>query len=172
MLKSLEKLRQQEAVEAVEVEVTTKSVTDEIDFGETKIQRCAKGFLFTAKGGLQTLVSWRMERVCKMCETLFYYRDYAPKEEEAQKLVSALTNAILYVFQAPIFASLNEQTLVYTATDILRRFNDAAEAMIDSAEPSEETEEDVKANIKAENEDKALAQLVDEAAKLPNYDEE
>jgi hypothetical protein len=43
--------------------------------------------------------------------------------------------------------------------------------MIETAEPSEETEEDVKANIEADRATKAFEQLVDEAQNLPNYDE-
>jgi hypothetical protein len=158
-----------------EIQVPTSTVTETVDFSTVKIQRSAQGYLFTAKGGFQTLVSWNMQRVCLMIQTLIelHNTEYEDTEEaqERKKLNEIFINSVLYVLQAPIFASLNSVAVMKIATSILKTFNEEANEMIETAEPSEETEEDVKANIEADRATKAFEQLVDEAQNLPNYDE-
>jgi hypothetical protein len=157
---------------AVEIHVPISTITDEIDFDSTKIQRCAQGFLFTAKGGLQTLVSWRMNAVCEMIDAIFKFRDQPTEDKEELSFRELYTAAIQYVFQAPLFSSLGQQALFEIATKILETFRTNAEEKIDSATPSEETEEDVKANIEAEREEEFLNNMVKEAENLPNYEDE
>jgi hypothetical protein len=157
---------------SVEVCVSTKSVTDEIDFGATKIQRTAQGFLFTAKGGVQTLVSWKYQSICGMLQALFDQRDNPTEDEEERKVRDAFAAAIQYVFQAPIFASLDQESLYVIAANILKTFNDKATKKIAETEVSEETEEDVKANIAEAEQLAAVKEVIDEGTKLPDYDKE
>lgn len=171
----LQDLYKQLAIEPVEVEVTTKSVTDEIDFGATKIQRCSKGFLFTAKGGLQTLASWRMQSVCDMIENLFKLARTVPETEEERDYNERYKSSVLYVLQAPIFASVGRSTnpisLFEIAAQCIKSFNKVTNEVIENMHPSEETEKDVKENIAEYNALKAILNLADEAENLPNYDE-
>jgi hypothetical protein len=171
LLKNRIELQKQADVVPVEISVPLSTITDEIDFGVVKIQRCAQGFLLTAKGGMQTLVSWRMNAVCEMIQPLYDWKETPTEDEEEQSNRTAYTNALLYVFQALLFASMGQQSLFEIATKILEVFNARADTLVDNALPSEETEADVKANIEAENEAKLAEQLVNEAENLPNYDD-
>jgi hypothetical protein len=170
-------LTKQNALSGVELQVTTKSITDSIDFGAVKVDRCAQGFLFTAKGGLQTLVSWRMQRVCGLIQLLFTIRDEFSGEEldeETRKYYQTVATAVQYVFQAPIFASSDSLALLDIATAIVTAFNASAERKLAEAEAegaTEETEQDVKDNIEAERQEQVFNQLIDEGEKLPNYDD-
>jgi hypothetical protein len=111
-----------------EIQVPTSTVTETVDFSTVKIQRCAQGYLFTAKGGFQTLVSWNMQRVCLMIQTLIelHNTEYEDTEEaqERKKLNEIFINSVLYVLQAPIFASLNSVAVMKIATSILKTFNE------------------------------------------------
>jgi hypothetical protein len=156
----------------VEVHIPISTITDSIDFGATKIQRCAQGFLFTAKGGLQVVVSWRMNAACDMIQQLFNFRDNPTDDATEKEFREQYTSAVLYVFQAPLFACLGQNQLFTIALEILRSFNRTAKEVIESATESEETEADVKANIEEENEQQALDNLIKEAENLPSYEDE
>lgn len=149
--------------------VTTSSVTDEIDFGATKIQRTAQGFLFTAKGGIQTLIGWRMQSVCNMIQPLFDFRNTPTDDEEEKKFREIYQSAVLYILQSPIFASLSQGLMYDIATTMLRGFNEIAAEKVDNAEPTEETEADIKEEIEDEN----ASRFIDEVANtdLPDYGE-
>jgi hypothetical protein len=164
-------LQKQADVQAVEICVPSTTVTDEIDFGSTKIQRTAQGFLFTAKGGLQTLISWRMNAVCQMIQWLFDWKETPTDDEEEKKVREAHTSAVLYLMQAPLFGAIGQTQLFEIATHILSVFNAYAEEHKD-VEPSEETEADIKANIEAEREQEVIDRMVEEAENLPQYEDE
>jgi hypothetical protein len=160
-------LQKQIDVKSVEIMVTTSSVTDEIDFGATKIQRTAQGFLFTAKGGIQTLIGWRMQSVCNMIQPLFDFRNTPTDDEEEKKFREIYQSAVLYILQSPIFASLSQGLMYDIATTMLRGFNEIAAEKVDNAEPTEETEADIKEEIEDEN----ASRFIDEVAntELPDY---
>jgi hypothetical protein len=156
-------------IEPVEIIVPSDSVTDEIDFGADKIQRCAKGFLYTAKGGMQTLVSWEMQGVCDMIEMLFKFRDSLPSSDEEKTTREVYTSAVLYVLEAPIYASLDPKLLYDIATALKTTFNEVANDLLNLAK-KKETEEDYKFTIEQKQQMQVLDQLVNQASDLPNYD--
>jgi hypothetical protein len=172
LIKQIKSLQKEIDLSSVELIVPVKSITDEIDYGAVKIQRCAQGFLFTAKGGLQTLVSWRMKRVCRFLDQLFIFKEKAAENEEEARLRGLYAAALQYVYQAPLFASASEESLMDIATCIVDTYGKFCRENIDNAEEHEETEEDVKENIELEAEINTMQRLIEEADKLPNYDED
>lgn len=134
----------------VELEIPVKEVKETIDFGACKVSRTIRGYLFEAKGGLYTFVESRMGRVCAMFNTIFELHAKEDKTEEEQKLYDAFVDAVLYVFQAPIFASLSEISLFAIATNILSVFNEYGKEYFEKAEAHDETEDDIEANNEAE----------------------
>lgn len=157
MLLELVSLQKQEDVEPVELIVPTKEVRETLDFGAVKIMRTIRGYLVQCKGGMATFVELRMSAVCAMINTLFELHG-KERNEEDENIYEAFREAVLYIFQAPIFASLSDELLFGIATDILRRFKEYSEPKQEI--PHEETEEDIKENIEVENTAKAIEQMV------------
>lgn len=152
----------------VELEIPTKEVKETIDFGACKISRTIRGYLFEAKGGMYTFVESRMSRVCAMFNTIFELHAKENKDEEEQKLYNAFVDAVQYVLQAPIFASLSEISLFAIATNIRSVFNEYCKEYFEEAEATEETEEDIKAN----DEDEKIAKGLEVIANIPVPPEE
>jgi hypothetical protein len=100
-----------------------------------------------------------------MLEQVFkVQREMLPQAtDESRKQYESFVSAVLYVFQAPIFASINATGLYEIATEIVRSFNDYAERQMAAAKPSIETKEDVEGNILQENFEKAVEMIADEA---------
>lgn len=145
------------------IDVPLKDVKDTIDFGACAIHRCKDGYVFVAKGGMETHVSWRMSAVCAMLDTLFETHNKEGKDEDENTIYEALSTAVQYVFQAPIFSSLNEKALFDNATALLRSFHEYCDVNYTNAEAVEETEKDIKDNIEAER----LAQAAEAIADAP-----
>lgn len=161
-------LHRQVCNEPVELIVPCKEVTDSIDFGACKISRTIRGYLFEAKGGMHTFVNLRMARVCAMINTLFtLHKKVAENKADAAEtaMYEAFRDAILYVFQTPIFASLDEQTLFSIATDILRHFREYTDEHYTNVEAKDETEKDIKENIEFEQAAEGLEYLVNNETK-------
>lgn len=165
LLGELTSLQQQIDVVPQELEVPVASVRDTLDFDAMKIQECEAGYLVTAKGGMQTFVHRRMTAVIEMLEQVFkVQREMLPQAtDESRKQYESFVSAVLYVFQAPIFASINATGLYEIATEIVRSFNDYAERQMAAAKPSIETKEDVEGNILQENFEKAVGMIAEEA---------
>lgn len=150
------------------VDVPLADVKESIDFGACAIHKASSGFVFEAKGGLTAHVSWRMQSVCTMLQTLFDLHHKEDKSDDENTIYAALRDAVLYVFQAPIFASMDEESLYSIATAILKTFNEYAEERYENAEPAPETEEDIKENIQLERQAEFIQQLAE--APLPPED--
>ncbi len=161
MLAHLTSLQKQADIETVELIVPTKDVIERIDFGSFSIARTSQGYLFEAKGGLSTFVSLRMQAVCDMIQYVFEMYNNPSDDEEQKKIADSYMAAVGYIMQTPIFASLNEMALYDIAANILRAFNEYVANNVNNAELKEETEEDIKANIEAENIAKAVEMIVE-----------
>lgn len=160
MLNQLFVLQKQSMTEPTELSVPCKEVKASIDLGACKISRTIRGYLFEAKGGLYTFVDLRMGRVCAMLNTLFELHAKDEKSEDEQTVYSTFVNAVEYVFQAPIFASMNETSLFSIATSILHVFNEYCNENFTNAEAPERTEEDYKADVEFEQFEQAAEVLV------------
>ena len=156
-LDKLISLQKQDDIEPVEMIVPTKEVKETIDSGSVRISRTIRGFLFEAKGGMYTFVDNRMVAVCAMLHTLFELHNKERNEEE-ESLYFSFQNAVSYIFQTPIFASLDEKMLFRTAADILKNFREYIEIKENTA-PHEETEKDIESNNVAEQYADALEEL-------------
>lgn len=143
------------------IDVPTSDIVEVIDFGACVIYRLRTGYMFEAKGGMQTYISLRMQSICTMLQTLFDLHNKEDKTEDENTIYDAFSSAILYCCQCLIFASMNEESLYGIATDILKRFNEYCAENYEKAEVREETEADIKANIEAENFNTAIQTLVD-----------
>lgn len=168
LINELLALHKQSLHEPTELIVPVKEVKDTIDFGHCKISRTIRGYLYEAKGGLYTFVESRMASVCAMCDTIFEIHGKDDLTEEDRQLYDSFVNAVQYVFQTPIFASMNEGSLFSIATEILRVFNDYCAENYTNAEGVEETEEDIKAN----NEFEQMGQAIESLANAPLPPEE
>lgn len=145
------------------IDVPLKDVTDKLDFGANVLYKVRDGYVWECKGGMTTHVSLRMSRVCAMLSTLFELRNKEDKNDDEQSLYDSFSTAVAYIFQCPIFSSLNEKALFENATDILRSFHEYCDENYTNGQIVEETEQDIKDNIEAER----LAQAVEHLADAP-----
>lgn len=143
------------------IDIPLKDIKDSIDFGACELHKVKDGYVFIAKGGLYTFVDLRMQSICTMLQTLFDLHNKDDKTEDENIIYENFRDAVLYIFQAPIFASMNEKSLFEIATAILKTFNDYAEEHYTNSEAVEETENDIKANNEAENAAKAMEILAE-----------
>ena len=127
-----------------ELEVPCSEVQETVDFGACKISRTIRGFLFEAKGGMYTFVEHRMASVCAMLNTIFALNKEENKTKKESKIYDTFVTAVEYVMQAPIFASLNEESLFSVATSVLHNFNEYSDRYYTDAQAPEHTEEDYK----------------------------
>lgn len=162
-------LHKQSLHEPTELMIPVREVKDTIDFGHCKISRTIRGYLFEAKGGLYTFVESRMASVCTMCNTIFELHSKDDLTEEDRQLYDSFVDAVQYVFQAPIFASMNEGSLFSIATEIIRVFNEYCTENYINAEAIEESENDIRKNIAFENAGKAMEEIAN--IPLPPEDE-
>lgn len=118
-----------------------------------------------------------MKRVCDLLDAFFNIRDNFSGDDldaDTKQYYQMVQTAILYVFQAPIFASYDTITLLDIATAVISSFRKETEKDIDEIAAqgaTEETEQDVKENIEAENQEKLLEEIVKEGENLPDYDD-
>lgn len=160
-LRQLTSLQKQLDVEAVELVVPTKEVKQSLDFGAYTLKRTPRGILFTAKGGMDVWVSARMSATWGMLNRVFELTENMPENVEAQEYAEAYKGAVAYICQSPIFASMGENMLFSMASHMLQEFNTYCVDNIDNAALHEETDDDIKANIEAEN----MAEFIDNAVK-------
>lgn len=159
MLTQLTSLQKQADIEAVELIVPVKEVSQTIDFDSYTFKKTPRGILFTLKGGLYTFVESRMRSVYEMLDNVFYMHENHVDGEVDKQIYDAYVSATATVMQAALFSSFDEKTLYETAAGIFERFNALAEENVDNAELHEETEEDIKANIAFENAGKAIEEI-------------
>lgn len=153
-----------------EIDIAANEVTDTIDLGACAIKRCKQGYIFDAKGGLQTFVSWRMGKVCAMLNTIFEYNAKADKTDDEQTTFDAFVDAVLYVFQCPIFSSLDERALFQNSTSILSTFQEFCNEHYTNAEAVDESEQDLRDNAEFERQSQALEELAN--APIPPEDKD
>lgn len=164
----LKKLLLQQFEMNVELHVPCSAVKETVDYGAFKIMRTPQGVLFQCKGGLTTFVEYRMRAVYEMLLSVLETHNSMDKLSEDEKQgAEAFEQAVSYIMQAPIFASISPKILFETATNILRQFREYAENHINDAQPKEETEEDVKANFEAEQTSKAIDELLNSEPPQP-----
>lgn len=163
MLVQLTSLQKQSDVEAVELVVPVREVKQAIDFGAYTLKKTPRGILFTAKGGLSTFVESRMQSVHEMLDRVFYLHDNPAEDDETKDLYNAYTDAVAYIMQTPIFASLGDKMLFDIAAHILGGFNEYCAENVNNAELREETEEDIAANVATEK----MAKVIEDIASSP-----
>lgn len=152
------------------IDVPLKDVTDNLDFGANVLYKVRDGYVWECKGGMTTHVSVRMSRVCAMLNTIFELHNKEDKTEEEQSLYDSFSTAAAYIFQCPIFSSLDERALFQNATAILNAYTEFCTDNFTNAEAVDETEEDIKENIQDEQMANALETLAN--APLPPEDKD
>ena len=165
MISEFARLQKQKDDMYKEIDIPLSDITDVIDFGACTLKRYKGGFIFEAKGGMQTVVSWRMKSVCDMCQVLYDFRDQKDKSKEEIEIADNFRTAIEFIFQAPIFSSLNERALFQNATSILSTYQEYCVENYTNAEAPEYTEDDYKEDAEAEIVSNAFENLAD--APLP-----
>lgn len=156
--------------EPMELSVPCHEVKETLDFGACRISSTIRGYLFEAKGGMYTFVESRMNAVCEMLDTLFSLHKKADKNElegEDKELYETFLDAVLYVFQAPIFSSIDQCSLFSNAASILKSWNDYAEEHYSNAEIKDDTEQDVKENIEFEKAAEGMGILIQNEKENP-----
>lgn len=154
-----------------EIHIPCSDILETIDLGEIKLSRTNSGFLFEAKGGLQTFVHSRFIDPCEMIRGVWDVHKSLESgtfgDEETIKNAETFINAVLYSMQAPIFCSLDSAILYETMAAMLGSFRKYSETML-LQEGRPETEEDVKANVEFEQVSDGLQTIV--GAELPDKD--
>ncbi|MBD5381938.1 hypothetical protein [Clavibacter sp.] len=143
------------------LDIPLSDIREEIDFGANKLYRTIKGYVWECKGGMTIFVEHRMTRVCAMLNTIFELNAKENKTEEEQKLYDSFQTAVAYIMQAPIFSSLNEQSLFQNATAILSTFNEYCTENYTNAEAPDRTEEDYKEDAEMDIISKGIETLVE-----------
>lgn len=143
------------------IDVPLKDVKDIIDFDANVLYKVRDGYVWECKGGMTTHVSVRMSRVCAMLNTIFELHNKEDKTEDEQSLYDSFSTAVAYIFQCPIFSSLNEMALFQNATAILNSYTEYCTEHYSNAEAVDETEEDIRANNEADNAAKAMEILAE-----------
>lgn len=144
VLRRLRGLQKQEFSEDVELFIPLEDVTERYNFGATELCKTKTGYLFIAKGGLYTFVSFRMVRVCDLLEQIIGYKQNPSASDEERRLEESFTDCVLYNLQAIIFASMSAEVTVGNAAAIVGNFNAAAKELLEKElkEVDEETEKD------------------------------
>lgn len=163
LLTTLTSLQKQADVEAVELIVPTKEVLDEIKEDTYSYKRTPRGILFQTKSGLNVFVENRIVRTHGMLAQLFELRYNPPQDEEMAQVSDAFYGAVTYLMQAPIFASLSEEILFETATNLISNFNNFVKQNIDDAELKPETEQDINDNNTLRNALEAIENIEKDA---------
>lgn len=167
MVNELLRLKKSECEMNKEIDVNTSDVKDVLDIGPYALKRTNKGILFIAKGGITTLVEPRMASVHSMLVELL---EMSHNEDKDSALYNHFLDAVAYVFQAPIFASMSSESLFDIATSILRSFNDYADKHYSNAETVEETEQDNIDNANADLAAEVMEQIIDAPIPKDNDD--
>lgn len=157
--------KKQEAMNKL-VDVPVAEINEELDFGAWSLHRTPKGILFSAKGGMHTFVEMGMSSVYMMLRNVF---EIHGDKEKYKDICENYTNAVAYVFQCPIFSSLEQPALFGIATYILKTFNEYCETNFTNAEEAEYTEEDIKLDIEQDKLTEAIERIAD--APLPPEEE-
>lgn len=152
------------------IDVPLKDVTDKLDFGANVLYKVRDGYVWECKGGMSTHVTVRMSRVCVMLNTIFELHAKEDKTDDEQTSFDAFVDAVSYMFQAPIFSSLDERALFQNATSILSTFQEFCNENYTNAEAVEESEQDLLDNAEFEQQSKALEELAN--APLPPEDKD
>ena len=142
-----------------EIDVPISDVREVIDLGACVIKRTIKGYLFIARGGMYTFVEHRMSKVCTMLNTFFELYNKEEQSDEDKAIINQFINAVLLIFQAPIFASMSEESLFSIALSVMREFNRYLDDNYTNAQAPERTEEDYKADAEFEQHSEALELL-------------
>lgn len=148
------------------IDVPIKDISDTIDMGANVLYRVRDGFVWECRGGMTTHVSMRMAKVCSMLDTIFALKHGIPKADE--ELSDSYATAVSYIMQCPIFSSLDERALFQNATAILKSYTEYCTENYTNAEAVDETTEDIKEDIQAEQAAAAIEQLAD--APIPPED--
>lgn len=160
MLVHLISLQKQADVESVELVVPCKEVKKTLDFGSWSLKRTIRGILFEAKGGLSTFVEMRMTATYGMLNNVFDFAENPSSDPEQRQIEESYRDAVAYIMQSPIFASISEECLFGNAAEILRNFNEYTKQHIDNAKLKEETEEDIMANDALFNASEAVEEIL------------
>lgn len=143
------------------LDIPLSDIKDEIDFGANVLYKVRDGYVWECKGGMTIHVSVRMARVCAMLNTLFeMYQTQESQTEAGRTLYESFSTAVAYIFQAPIFSSLDERALFQNATAILNSFNEYCNEKYTNAEAPERAEQDYLDDAQEELLEKGVETLV------------
>ena len=146
------------------LDVPLSEIKESIEIGEANIlHRTIRGYAWECRGGMITFVEHRMSRVCVMCNTLFELNKVKDNSPEDMERYNVFSNAVAYIFQSPIFGSMDEISLFEIATAILSSFNSFYDKNYTNAEAVSETEQDLLDNAEAE----AIAKGFEALAEAP-----
>lgn len=149
-------LQKQADVIPTEVFIPVSDIEKTHDFGATKLSKTINGkFVFEAKGGLYTIVDMRLQSLYTLCQSIFESIDNPPEDEVLKDISKDYATAISYIFQAPIFCSLDDNVLFDVATTLLQSFQKNVQSVLEK-DLQPETEADIEANIAFDNAAKVL----------------
>lgn len=139
----------------------TKSVIKEYNISEAVvIKKTTYGFLYHCKGGLEVFVPSFVRGVYEMLSEVCDFIENPSEDKEEEEMRQMYINAVMYVFQAPIFSCVvGVEGLLDIATLIVSKFNEHCKKEIEEAALKEETEQDVRDNIEAKEVDEALKEM-------------
>lgn len=159
LISELLRLQKQECEMNKLIDIPLSDVKETIDFGANALHRIAGGYVWEAKGGMTTVVDWRMQSVVNMLADVYKIHHAEDDSDEHQEAFRPYIDAVSIIMQAPIFSSLDARALFDNAASILRTFNEYTNEHYTNAEAVPESENDIRENIEAENMAKGLEAL-------------
>lgn len=143
------------------LDIPLSEIKETIDMGANVLYRTARGYVWECKGGMITFVEHKMAKVCTMLNTLFTLHNIEDKADDDKTMYEALSTAIGYIMECPIFSSLDERALFGNATAILHNYTEYCTEHYTNAEAPERTEDDYKEDAEFEQHAKAIEILAE-----------
>lgn len=167
LIEELVSLQKQADVVPTEIFIPVSDIEKSHDFGATKLSKTVNGkFIFEAKGGLYTIVDIRLQSLYTLCQSIFDAMNNPPEDETLRDISKDYATAVSYIFQAPIFCSLNDNVLLDVATALLQSFQKNVQSVL-AKDLQPEKESDVAANIVLDN----AAKVLEDTSKNINHED-
>lgn len=124
LIDSLLSLKGQYDVEPTRVYICEKDVVKEYDFDNVRFVCCKGCIIYEAKGGMKMIVYPTMKGLYEHLGVLLDMKDnYDTLNDDGKNVYEGLYSATLWILNACIYSTVDDEVFVGIATDIMSRFD-------------------------------------------------
>lgn len=143
LIDKLLSLKGQYDVEPTRVIVKESDVLKEYDNDSIRFIRCKNCVVFQAKGGMTVVVTPRMRSLYEYITELLNLKDnYDDLDQDRKDVYDALFTGLVWIMNAPIFATCDDALFAGIAKDIIKRFDEYTKSQLDKPLEDETSEQD------------------------------